>query len=127
MTETTEREQSARVKDEDTAMLLQGEIAEALRTEVGLVPEFANPIAAKLTSYLRRRLGSQSIYIPAPGRAERDLAIYREFDGTNAAAVCARHNIGRSRLYQIVDEQRLLQRPTLISPISSLKTGQDGP
>lgn len=104
-------------------MLLQAEITDALRNEIGLRDEFARPWAAKLTAYLQRRLGTQNVYIPAPGRAERDAAIFREFDGKNVAAVMKRYDVSRSRLYQIIEEQRALLRQGP-SPVSSLKTGQ---
>jgi Mor family transcriptional regulator len=97
-----------------------------LRNEIGLHDEFANVWSARLVAFLRRRLGAQSIYIPAPSKADRDAAIYREFDGKNAAAIMQRHKISRSRLYQVIEEQRLLMRAGLApqSPVSSLKTGQ---
>ena len=98
-------------------MLLQGELAEGLRNEIGLLPEFANDWAARLTRFLRLRLGAQQVYVPAPDKAERDAAIYREFDGTNGAAVMKRHGISRSRLYQIIEEQR--DRARSGSPVSS--------
>ncbi len=112
----------ATVKEQEAVFLLQAELAEGLRSEVGLLPEFANEFAARLTRFLRIRLGTQNIYIPAPGRLERDEAIYREFDGTNAPAVMRRHGVSRSRLYQVVEEQRAARLAA--SPVSSLKTGQ---
>lgn len=119
---TTHNEKPATAKEQEAAFLLQAELAEGLRSEVGLLPEFANEFASRLTRFLRVRLGTQNIYIPAPDKAERDAAIYREFDGTNAPAVMARHNVSRSRLYQVVEEQRALHKAA--SPVSSLKTGQ---
>jgi Mor family transcriptional regulator len=109
-------------KDEDNALLLQGEISDALRAEIGLKDEFAADWGARITAYLRRRLGTQRLYIPAPSTAERDDAIFREYNGSNAGEVCHRYGVSRSRLHQICAEQRakLLAR----SPISCLKTGQ---
>lgn len=122
-TETQERRTTA--KNEENALLLQGEIASALRTEIGLRDEFANDWAARVVGYLRRRLGAQEVYIPRPSKAERDAAIFREFDGSNHAAVMRRHGINsRSRLYQIIGEQRELHRATVDSPVFPLKTGQ---
>lgn len=120
----TVKEKPVSAKEQEAAFLLQAELAEGLRTETGLLPEFANEIAGRLTRFLRLRLGTQAIYIPAPDRTERDAAIFREFDGKNAAAVMRRHGVSRSRLYQVVDEQRALKHAT--SPVSSLKTGQSG-
>lgn len=118
-------------KEEDNAMLLQGEIADALCSETGLKPEISNDWARRIVDYLRQRLGAQEIYIPRPSKATRDAAIFREFDGTNAASVMRRHGIrSRSRLYQIVEEQRARQaeqrRQGSDSPVSPLKTGQAG-
>jgi Mor family transcriptional regulator len=74
--------------------------------------------------YLRVRLGAQELYIPAPDKGARDEAIYREFDGTNVAALMRRFRISRPRLYQIYNEQRALhQAASLVSP---LKTRQPG-
>jgi Mor family transcriptional regulator len=109
-------------KDEDNALLLQGEISDALRAEIGLRDEFAQEWSARITAYLRRRLGTQRLYIPAPSNAERDAAIFREYNGNNGGEVCQRYGVNRSRLHQICTEQRakLVGR----SPVSCLKTGQ---
>jgi Mor family transcriptional regulator len=115
-------EKTATAKEQEAAMLLQGELAEGLRSEIGLRPEFANDWAARLTRFLRTRLGAQELYIPAPDRSERDAAIYRDFDGTNAAAIMRQHRVSRTRLYEIFAEQRALHQAA--SPLSSLKTGQ---
>lgn len=109
---------AATAGDEDSALLLRGEISDALHSQTGLHPEIASEWAGKITDYLRTRLGSQRLYIPAPSRAARDAAIYREYNGTNAGEVCHRHNVSRSRLHQICAEQRAAS-----SPVSCLKTG----
>lgn len=111
-------------KDEDNALLLQGEIADALSTETGLKREIAFDWAGRIMGNLRRRLGAQRIYIPAPSRAERDEAIYREYDGTNTGELCRRHGVSRTRLHEIYNEQR--SRRQAASPLSCLKTGQVG-
>lgn len=97
-------------KGEEDAVFLQSEIAEGLRTEVGLLPEFANEWAARIMRRLRLRAPAQRLYIPAPSKTERDAAIYREHDGTNTGALCQRYGISRPRLYQICEEQRELAR-----------------
>lgn len=103
-------------------MLLQGELADGLQQEIGLHPRWANEWAAKLTNYLRVRLGAQQVYIPAPSKAERDKAIAREFDGSNMAAIMQRHDIGRSQVYEIVKRER--GQRLRASPVISLETGQ---
>lgn len=112
-------------RDEDNALLLQGEIADAITSEIGLKAEMAADWAARITGALRRRLGAQQIYIPGPSKAERDAAIYRDYNGTNAGEVCARYAVSRSRMHDIVKEQRELAiRRGRANPVSSLKTGQ---
>lgn len=108
--------------DEDNAILLLGEISDALREEAGLDASVADAQAALVVLYLRRRLGAQRLYIPAPSRAERDAAIYREYTGSNAGEVCQRYGVSRSRLHEICTAQRQVQRAA--SPLSCLKTGQ---
>lgn len=125
MTKTDQERPTA--KDENNALLLQSELADGLQQEIGLKSEFAQQFAARLVGYLRRRLGAQEIYIPKPSKAERDAAIFREFNGTNAGDVMARHGIkSRSRLYQIIEEQRELAKVGRdpASPVFPLKTGQ---
>jgi Mor family transcriptional regulator len=122
MSTTTTTEAPATAKEQEAAMLLQGELAEGLRIEIGLLPEFANEFAQRLTQFLRVRLGTQRLYIPAPDKYARDAAIYREFDGTNVAAMMRRHRVSRTRLYEIFNEQRALHQAA--SPVSCLKTGQ---
>ena len=111
-------------KDEDHAMLLQGEIADALNSEIGLKREIAADWASRVVANLRRRLGTQRIYIPQPSRADRDEAIYREYNGTNGAELCQRFGIGKARLHQIYTEQVARRRAS--SPLSCLKTGRHG-
>lgn len=96
---------------EDQAIQLHREFVEIIRAEVGLHDQFANDMAAAIVRGMRERYGGQtlgakgSIYIPAPDKGERNAAIRAEFNGTNAAEVCKKHGIGRSRLYQIVSQR----------------------
>jgi Mor family transcriptional regulator len=116
----------ATARDEDNALLLQGELADGLQACIGLKEPIAEDWARQLTEYLRRRLGAQSVYIPKPSRADRDAAIFREYNGTNAAEVCERHGVGRTRMHEICNQQRELLRQRAAqqgSPLSSLKTG----
>lgn len=94
---------------EDKAIQLQREMAEILREEIGLNDEFANAWAAAIVRGMRVRYGGQSlgrkgsIYIPAPSKVARNAAIRAEFHGTNAAEICRKYNIGKTRLYEIVN------------------------
>lgn len=90
-------------REESSALFLQREMQDILQTEVGLKPEFATSMAHAIVTGWRKRAGRQSIYIPSPVDFEaRDAQIKREFDGTNRTEICRKHNISRSRLYQIV-------------------------
>jgi Mor family transcriptional regulator len=90
-------------REESSALFLQREMQDILKTELGLLPEFAAPIAHAIVCGLRKRAGRQRIYIPSPVDFEtRDAQIKREFDGTNSTEICNKHNIKRARLYQIV-------------------------
>jgi Mor family transcriptional regulator len=94
---------STPAREESSALFLQREMQDILKTELGLLPEFAAPIAHAIVCGLRKRAGRQSIYIPGPvDIAQRNAQIKREFNGTNRVEVCRKHNISRSRLYQIV-------------------------
>lgn len=122
MKDQNQQERTATARDEDNALLLQAEISDAMRKEIGYREEIASDFAGRIVKYLRQRLGAQQLYIPAPSKAERDAAIYREYNGTNAGEVCAQHKVSRSRMHEICSEQRALARQA--SPVSSLKTGQ---
>jgi len=89
--------------EESSALFLQREMQEILKTETGLHDEFAAMIAVALVRGWRKRAGCQRIYIPAePRHAEdRDTQIRREFNGTNKAEVQKKYNIKKSRLYEI--------------------------
>jgi len=95
---------------EDHAIQLHREFVEIVRSVTGMNEQFANPLAAAIVQEMRKqwggnRLGRKDIYIPAPDKSERNAAIRSEFDGTNAAEVCKKHGIGRSRLYEIAGER----------------------
>jgi Mor family transcriptional regulator len=126
-TDSEDRQQTT-AKEENDAMLLQGELADGLRSCTGLKESIANDWARQLVEYLRVRLGAQRVYIPKPRSVDRDAAIAREFDGTNAAELMQRYDLSRRRVYQIVETQRALARQSRQSDsaISCLKTAQDG-
>lgn len=111
-------------QEEDAAALLRSELTEGLQTTIGLHRQFAEQWAEQLTAFLRGRIGNQRIWIPGLDRAARDAAIYREFNGQNGAEVCGRYGVSRSRMYQIIEEQRALVQAE--SPVLRFKTGQGG-
>lgn len=89
-------------REESSALFLQREMQDILTSETGLKSEFAAMIAAALVTGWRKRAGTQRIYIPGELKNEaRDEQIKREFNGINREEVCRKHNISRSRLYQI--------------------------
>jgi Mor family transcriptional regulator len=89
--------------EESSALFLQREMQDIITTEIGMKPEFAALIASALVAGWRKRAGCQRIYIPAvPAKLDRDTQIRREFNGTNREEICRKHNISKSRLYQIV-------------------------
>lgn len=97
---------------EDQAIQLHREVADIVREEIGMHEGFANDLAAAIVRGLRKKYGGQtlgakgSIYIPAPDKSARNAAVRAEFNGTNADEVCRKHDISRSRLYQLVGQQK---------------------
>lgn len=91
---------------EDSAVALSYDMTAAVQSAFNLPEGLASHFAIQLTDALRRQLGGQEIYIPAPDKQARDAAIRAEFNGRNRAEVCARYNISRSRLYEIVRAER---------------------
>jgi Mor family transcriptional regulator len=87
---------------EDAAVTLHGEITVILQEEIGFNEHFATQFAERILQGIRRRLGGQDLYIPAPDRTARDAAIRREFNGRNRDEVCRKYGISRTRLYEIV-------------------------
>lgn len=89
---------------EDAAIQLERDFVDIVREEIGMSEGFANLFAQALVRGLRRRLGGQDIYIPAPDRSARDAAIRREFNGRNLDELMRRYGVSRRRIYQIAGE-----------------------
>jgi Mor family transcriptional regulator len=108
---TTHAAQPTPAQLEDQSIQLHREFVEIVREEIGMNERFANDVASALVRGMRKRYGGQTlgrrgaIYVPAPDKTERNTAIRAEFNGTNAAQVCTRYQISRSRLYQIVNSK----------------------
>ena len=88
---------------EDEALLLEAEMTEIVRAEIGMHEVFASQVARAIVQGLRRVHGARRIYIPGVDKEERNRAIRAEFNGRNHAHVMAKFNISRSRLYEIIN------------------------
>lgn len=72
----------------------------------------ARHLGHAIAARVARIYGGEQVYVPKGSwnqstllwteRWERDLAIYRAYDGANCDAVCKRYQVGRSRLYKII-------------------------
>lgn len=93
---------SSPAKEESSAILLQREMQDILKKEIGLVEEFAAMLAAAIVRGWRKRAGGCRIYIPGIlDFASRNAEIKRRFNGTNQDELCREFGISRRRLYQI--------------------------
>jgi len=113
---------------EDAAVQLEHDITNIVREETGMHEGIASMFSQALVRGLRRRLGGQELYIPAPDRTERDAAIRRDYNGRNMEELMRRHEIGRTRFYEIIgtrpEKDRRGTAPEAKNPASPLKTGQ---
>ncbi|RYF54282.1 MAG: hypothetical protein EOO27_24085 [Comamonadaceae bacterium] len=102
---------------EDAAVQLERDFLAIVREEIGMHEGLAGLFARALVDGLRRRLGGQDLYIPAPDRSERDAAIRREFCGSNIEELMKRHQLSRTRIYEICS------RGATKNPALPLETG----
>jgi Mor family transcriptional regulator len=112
---------------EDAAVQLQHDMVAIVREEIGMHESIATVFASALVRGLRRNRGGEELYIPAPDRTERDAAIRREFDGNNLEKIMAKHNVKRTRVYEICgrrDPKSLRTDATAKNPLMPLETGQ---
>lgn len=103
---------------EDAAVQLERDFLAIVREDIGMNERLAGLFARVLVDGLRARLGGQDIYIPAPDRSERDAAIRREFCGSNIEELMKRHNLSRTRIYEICS------RGSAKNPALPLETGR---
>lgn len=89
-------------KNDDAAVALLYEMTAIVREEIGMNELFASQIAEAITRGLRRRLGGDYHYIPAPDKAERDAAMRAQFNGRNLDEVARANKISRRQAYRIV-------------------------
>ena len=97
-------------QSQDNVMQLTYDMTEIVREGFGVTEAEAARMAATIVNGMRHRyggvrLGRRGFYIPVPCKDERNAAICREFDGTNAQEVMRRHGIKRSTLYTIVGQR----------------------
>jgi Mor family transcriptional regulator len=93
------------------------ELLEDLRTglqarfeELGLTPMDAARVALAATEHIRKNWGGIQLYVPrayALKLAERDMAIFAEFDGCNKRReTCRKYGISEAHLYRIYNRVR---------------------
>ena len=97
-------------QSQDNVMQLTYDMTEIVREGLGVTEAEAARMAETIVNGMRHRyggvrLGRRGLYIPVPCKDERNAAICREFDGTNAQEVMRRHGIKRSTLYTIVGQR----------------------
>lgn len=100
MTDPNHPAPSARTRAEEAAVQLEHEVAAIVTDELGLKEPLAGIFAQAIVRGLRDRLGGDDLYIPAPDRRERYMAIRAEFNGTNLAEVCKKFNVSRDTVYR---------------------------
>ncbi|MGZ4954131.1 MAG: Mor transcription activator family protein [Methylobacter sp.] len=82
---------------------LQGDIREALQSSIGFNDDIAKSLAASIARKIQSRWGGREIYIPVGvDVSDRNRMIKQEFNGSNHAEICRRHNISLSTLYRII-------------------------
>lgn len=74
-----------------------------VREEIGFNDRFADQIAEAIAHGIRNHMGGRDNYIPALDKTERDQKIRQEFNGRNHDEIMEKYNIGRRRIYQIID------------------------
>lgn len=91
--------------DKISALELMHVLVQVMREEIGLHDDFARLHAQAVCDGLRRKLGTERVYIPAPDNAQRDRAIKAEFNGCNLAEVMAKYNVSRTTVYRALAKQ----------------------
>jgi Mor family transcriptional regulator len=84
---------------------LAGTIRENLKERTTLAPDECDKIGRKIAEQIRREWGGISVYAPKGMKYDltnRDMEIYRMFDGTNRSELCKQFNISERQLYRII-------------------------
>ncbi|CAN7365097.1 hypothetical protein LJR118_002166 [Acidovorax sp. LjRoot118] len=108
---------------EDAAVQLERDFLAIVREDIGMNEGLAGIFARALVDGLRRRMGGQDLYVPAPDRSERDAAIRREFTGTNIDELMRKYGLSRTRIYEIAGARA----PRIVgskNPAFPLETGR---
>ncbi len=101
------RSRPARIEN---VQLLEAEFTNILRDRIGLNHRFAAEWAQELVDGMRQTYGGKNIHIPAPDKTRRDAAIFAQYNGTNTAEILRTYGISRTRMFDILEEQRALKK-----------------
>lgn len=101
---------SPRPSRSENVQLLEAEFTNILRNRIGLNHRFAAEWAQELVDGMRQTYGGKNIHIPAPDKTRRDAAIFAQYNGTNTAEILRTYGISRTRMFDILDEQRALKK-----------------
>lgn len=91
-------------RDTDAAQDLYAELLGAVCKDTGLREDLARPFVASALSYLQATYGGRRIYIPAPERRYPELEIAAHYNlHRDVRLTCRKFNIGRTKLFEIID------------------------
>lgn len=85
---------------------------EELLTDHGVEAEEAKQVAFAATEKLREKWSGMAVYIPKARDwilSQRDLEIYRRYNGDNLQWLCREYQLTEQRLYQIIAKVRAEQ------------------
>lgn len=114
----------------DLAGLVADELVESGTTATDRARHLGHAIAARLAKVY----GGEAVYIPKGSwnqstllwteRWERDLAIYRAYNGSNCDAVCKHYQVGRRLLYKIIARvtEQLARPQSMPSPLPEVQS-----
>jgi len=94
-------------RDSDRAQELFSELLAAVCRDTGLREELAMPYVISAFAYLQAVHGGRKLYIPAPERkypADEIIALYEKTG--DADHVCRKFNIGRTKLFSLVNRRK---------------------
>lgn len=92
---------------------LEDQIADCLKRDLILDKHKAKELAVKVARHITDNWGGQLIYIPKNtlGRiSDRDMEVYRDFDGRNHAALAKKYGLTMQHIYRIVKEVGIRER-----------------